>query len=177
MGLQQRKKSTRYTAPKGFTLVEVLVTSVLMGIGITSMMAGISSSNQVNSAGSDISQAVLLMQDVREWTMNLPFRDPDIGDAGNGPGSDGISPQEFVDDLDDLMDVTFSPPKNSHGETLYEMSDWSETITLTWRSLSNVSQAVTDGSTTVINVQVTIQHQGQDVMTSSWLRTEAPASQ
>ena len=160
----------------GFTLLEVLMTTVILGMGITALMAGMASSANVNSGGSEISQAVLLTQDVREWTMNLPFRDPDPADAANPPGPDGSSPQTFVDDLDDLMDVTYSPPRNSHGDPLNGMNDWSETITLTWRSLVDPTQTVTPGSSTVVNVNVTISHYGQAVLSSSWLKTEAVAS-
>ncbi len=158
---------------KGFTLLEILMTTVLLGMGITALMAGMASTANVNSSGSEITQAVLLAQDIREWTMNLPFHDPDPTQAANPPGPDGSSPQTLVDDVDDLMNVTFSPPRNSHGEILSDMDDWSETITLTWRSLADPTQIVTPGSSTVMNINVTISHYGQEVLSSSWLKTEA----
>lgn len=141
--------TTTTTTPasgKGFTLVEVLVTTAILGIGITALMAGMATNSQVNSTGSEISQAVLLAQEIREWTINLPF--------------------------DDLADVTYCPPRNSHGDQMSDLPDWSETITLTWRSLSNPTQIVPDDSSTLVNIQVTVKRNGQDVLTSSWLITQ-----
>ena len=162
---------------KGFTLLEVLMTAIILGVCITALMAGMASNSQVNSAGSEISQAVLFAQDIREWTMSLPFRDPDPAEASNPPGPDGSSPQVFVDDLDDLMNVTFSPPRDSQGKPLSDMSDWSQTITLTWRSLTDPTQTVPAGSTTIVNVNVSISHYGVEVLSSSWLKTEGLGSQ
>ncbi len=49
----------------------------------------------------------------------------------NPPGPDQSDPQTFVDDLDDLMDVTYSPPRDAHGLPIADMTSWSQTITLT----------------------------------------------
>lgn len=154
---------------RGFTLVEVLLASVTVGLGLVALMGAVRSSSQVNGTGRKITQASFLAQEIREWTMTLPFSDPDPGDQDNPPGPDAASPQVFVDDLDDLMDVTYSPPRDGQGLAIAGMSGWSQTITLTWRSPGNLMQTVTPGTSDVINVQVDVRCAGQSVLTANWL--------
>ena len=154
---------------KGFTLVEILVTAALVGLGIAAILGAVRAGTQANAAAAELNAAVFLAQEIREWTMTLPFRDPDPADHNNPPGPDGTSPQIYVDDVDDLMDVTYSPPRNSMGQAMTEMSDWSEVITLTWRELDDLASVVTPGTSDVINVQVVVRRGSRDVLTSNWL--------
>jgi len=154
---------------RGFTLTEVCIAMALIGFGILSLLHAMGAGTNVNQAGRDLTQAVFLAQEIREWTVQLPFRDPDPGDADNPPGPDGTSPQTFVDDLDDLMGVTYSPPRDATGTAITNMTDWSQTINLGWHAPDDLLTPVEAGSTGVIRVSVTVRHQGQDVLTSSWL--------
>jgi len=152
-----------------FTLIEVLIAIATIGIGITAMLTGIASSTRVNGEGRSITQAAFIAQELREWTVKLPFRDPDPGDADNPPGPDGSDPQAFVDDLDDLMNVVYSPPRDGLGSPITDMANWSQTITLTWRDPENISTTVADGASDVINVQVVIARNGIQVLTTGWV--------
>ena len=153
----------------GFTIIETALATVVVGIGIVAMVHAMAAGTRVNSQGRDITHAVFLAQEVREWTLQLPFSDPDDADAGNPPGPDGADPQSFVDDLDDLMDVTFTPPRDGQGQVIEGMADWSQTIEMEWRDPNSLTTAVPVGSTEVISVNVTIRHNGQKVTSSSWL--------
>ena len=118
-----------------------------------------------------MTQAVFLAQELREWTIKLPFSDLDEGDADKPPGPDGTIPQIFVDDLDDLMDVTYSPPRDGQGMSIYDMTGWSQTITLTWRDPDDLSTVVTAGTSDAIHVQVSIAYNGTEKLTTGWLVT------
>ena len=156
---------------RGFSLVEVAIATALLGIGIAALVVASRSSTQVNAAGRDTTQATYLAQEVREWTLKLPFSDQDPGDAGNPPGPDGSDPQQFVDDLDDLMDVTYSPPRDAEGVPMYTLAGWSQHITLEWRAPDSLGTTVAPGSTDVVRVTVTVAHNGQTVLTTGWLVT------
>lgn len=156
---------------QGFTLIEVAVATVIVGLGVVAVLMTSGSTSRVNASGRDLMRGLVLVQEMREWTMSLPFSDPDPGDIGNPPGHDGSDPQVFVDDLDDLMNVTYSPPRDAMGTTIYDMEDWSQTITLTWLNPADLSQTVSDGASDVINVKVDIRYNGQPVVESNWLAT------
>jgi len=153
----------------GFTLIEVAVATAIIGLALAALLGAVASGTRTNNAGKKLTQAVFLAQEIREWTIRLPFSDPDPGDADNPPGPDGSDPQVFVDDLDDLMDVTYSPPRDGVGSPIADMTPWSETITLTWRDAANLTSTVSAGSSNVIHVQVDISCQGQPILTTGWL--------
>jgi len=155
----------------GMTLIEVAVATAIIAIGVTAVMVASTSTTGATDAGRKLTQAIFLAQEIREWTLKLPFSDPDDGDRGNPPGPDGSSPQVLVDDLDDLMDVTYSPPRDGQGVAICDMAGWSQKITITWRTPEDLTQTVTPGSTDVVNVQVEVAYKGRSILTTSWLVT------
>ena len=164
----------------GFTLVEVLVATSVVGLAVTSIMVASWSGTRVNSAGQELTIATSLAQEMREWTLQLPFSDQDEGDVDNPPGTDGTSVQEFVDDLDDLMGVTYKPPRsgicsnipnNYLSEEMTNMDNWSQQVNLSWRDPDDIDTAVGNGTSDIIYVQVTILHHAKVVLTTGWLVT------
>ena len=162
------------SADSGFSLVEVAVATAVIGIAFAALLVALRAGTRSNEAGRRLTQAVFLAQEIREWTLRLPFEDPEA--PGETPGSEEGDPQLAVDDLDDLMGVTFSPPRDAYGSAITGISGWSETITLTWRDSANVAATVSNGSSDVIRVQVSIRYQGQEVLTTGWLVTRRAAS-
>ncbi len=166
-----RNAQRSYSGRGGFTLIEALIASIIVGLGITALLMASKSGTQVNAGAREITHAVNLGQEVREWTLKLPFADPETPD--NPPGPDGAEdPQTFVDDLDDLASVTYSPPRDASGQAISDMTGWSQQITLSWRAPTNISQTVSDGASEIIYVEVVISYEGQSVVTTGWLVTK-----
>lgn len=154
----------------GFSLIELAVSTAIIGIGVLALMSAIGNGSRANGEAREMSRGVFLAQEIREWTLRLPFKDPDAADANNAPGPDGTDPQTFVDDLDDLTNVTFTQPRDGRGVAITELANWSQSITLTWRDPDNLAgPAATAGSTNVVNVQVVVKNRGVPVLTTSWL--------
>jgi prepilin-type N-terminal cleavage/methylation domain-containing protein len=153
---------------QAFTLIEAMVATVILGMGVAAVVVSLGSGSRINQAGRDMTQATLLAQNIREWTLQLPFTDPDE-ETPPPPGPDGSSPQVFVDDLDDLMNVTYSPPRDGSGEALSDMGDWSQTITMSWRDPVDINTAVADGASDLLYLEVTISKHGQEVVKTGWL--------
>ena len=163
------RTSSRSGHGMGFTLVEVMVAIMLISTGIVALLGAASAGTTSTDAGKKISQAVFLAREIREWTLRLPFSDPDPGSEDNPPGPDGSSPQTFVDDLDDLMDVTYSPPRDGQFGAIADMTAWSETITLTWRDPLSLDTIVDDGTSDVIHVHLSVAHAGKQVLETGWI--------
>lgn len=132
---------------RAFTLIEIMVTVVIIGIGLTAVMATIGSTTTVHDAGNKLTQAVFLAQEVREWTMGM-------------------------DDFSTLDDATYSPPHNSQGEDLTGMTGWSQVLDVTWRSESDLATPVADRTSKVARVDLTVQYGTETVLTTSWLVTQ-----
>jgi len=156
---------------EGFTLIEAAIAVMVVGLGIVSLVHAMGAGTRVNATGRDITTATFLAQEVREWTLGLPFSDPDPGDADNPPGPDGSDPHMFVDDLDDLMSTTFSPPRDGQGYVIDGMDDWSQLIGMGWRDPDSLTTTVPAGTSDVVNVIVLICHKQEIVLITSWLVT------
>ncbi len=169
--MSERTGQRGYSSRSGFTLIEALIASAIVGLGLVSLLMASKSGTQVNAGAREITHAINIGQEVREWTLKLPFADPETPD--NPPGPDGSEdPQTFVDDLDDLASVTYSPPRDGTGQALSDMTGWSQQITLSWRNPDNLSQAVADGASEIIYVEVVVSCGGKSVLTTGWLVTK-----
>ncbi len=146
MTTMENSERSRRGTPKGFTLVEVLITSIVIGLGIVAVMAAIGSGTRINEAGVSLTRAGFLTQEIREWSMNL-------------------------DTLNDLTDVTYSPPRNSLGEELNDMTGWSQTLTVTWRSPTDLDVIVPSGSSDIAHMQLGVEHNGELILSTDWLVT------
>ncbi len=169
-----RDRRARPVRRHGLTLIEVAAATALVGIGVTALMVATGSTTRVNDASRKLTQAVFLAQEIREWTLKLPFSDPDPGDQGNPPGPDGSDPQNFIDDLDDLSNwdgngITYSPPRDGQGYPIGNMDGWSQTIALTWRHPDDLSQTVAAGASDIINVHVDVVFGDKTIVASDWL--------
>ncbi|MHC4717195.1 MAG: type IV pilus modification PilV family protein [Planctomycetota bacterium] len=157
---------------RGLSLIEVLATAALVGIGVAGMMMAVGSGTRVNAEALKISQASHLVHEIREWTLKLPFRDEDAGDKDNPPGPDGSDPQSFVDDLDDFLgndgSVSYSPPRDGTGTAISGMDDWTQTITPTWRDVNELTRTVDAGASDVIYMEVTVLFGDRPILTSGW---------
>ena len=156
----------------GFSLIEVAVATAIIGIGVVALLTCVSAGTSANYEGRRLTQATFLAQEIREWTLRLPFRDPDPEEQDNPPGPDSSDPQVFVDDLDDLMDITFRPPRDGMGLAIYDMSDWSETLAMTWRSPTDLATTVTPGASNVIHVELKLYKNGLLALTTGWMVVE-----
>ena len=149
----------------GFTLIEVAIAVVIIAVGVTALMLGAASSTRTNNASRELTQAVLLAQDLREWTVKLPFFDPDLG----SPGPLGPEAGEYeVDDLDDLHGQTFSPPRDATGYQMYGMTGWSQMVTVNWVDPNNLT-VISTTPTDTVSVQVIVSRDSIPLLSTGWL--------
>jgi len=153
----------------GFSLIEVVVATAIIGIGVVALLTCVSAGTGANYEGRRLTQATFLAQEIREWTLRLAFSDPNSEDEDNPPGPDPGDTEYSVDDLDDLMDLTFSPPRDGMGLDIYDMPEWSETLTMTWRSPTDLATTVTPGTSNVIHVELKLYKNGLLALTTGWM--------
>lgn len=142
---QQRTKPTRKRA-RGFTLVEALMTLVLLGIGLGAVLGAVNLGIRYSGEGAELTQGVFLAQEVREMTLNMDFLD-----------------------VADLDGNAYSPPVNSHGESISGMSGWSQAITTSYRSSNDPSVVVASGASDLVFVEVQVSFNGDACLTTGWL--------
>lgn len=153
--------------PNGFTLLEVMVATVIVGIGVAGMMAATQSNTRVNAAGGDLTQATYLLGEIREWSMKLPYADPN----GHAPGADNPP-----NDVSDFLNVTFTPPRDACGQQIAGLPGWSQVVRAQWKDPSSLQTNVTAGASDVVRITVTITHNGVARLASSWNVVRRPGT-
>ena len=156
----------RYTS--GFSLIEVLIAILLVGLAVASLMAGNRALTKANGAGTDLSNAEFLLGEIRELTVLLPVVDPVTDDDTFGPEAGEVLAN--YDDLDDFDGANFSPPICAERSVLNSSAGFSQQITVENVSASNFELVVGDHTSDFVRVTVRILLNSQEISSASWLR-------
>lgn len=152
----------------GFTLIEVLIATLLIGLAIASLMAANRAFTTANDAGTDLSTAEFLIEQVKEMMSLLPVIDPQTETTTFGPET-GEALADY-DDLDDFDGANFSPPINADRSTLTDYPTFSQRVTVENVSASNFEQVVSDHGSYFVRVTVSVYQNAQLITATSWLR-------
>ena len=81
-----------HSKPKGFTLIEVLITLIILSIALLALAALMASTTRSNSYGGHITEAATFVQDKLEELRAIPWKNVPIGDTDDQKsGSTGIN--------------------------------------------------------------------------------------
>jgi len=165
---ERRVPQRRGWGPGGFSLVEVLIASAMVGLGVVALMGSMQAGTQINSAGRDMTVAVYLADEIREWTMKLAFEDPD-GDEGSVVLADASDVGGPFDDVNDLYGQSLDPPVDARGQPMPDMAGWAQNVTVDWKDPTSLCSSASPGTTDVVSVRVTVTRNGRAVLTTEWL--------
>ena len=134
----------------GFTLIEVLIAILLVGLAIASLLVANGSFTKANAAATDLSTAEFLIEQVRERSISVNYDD--------------------LRGLEHFNGVPFSPPINADGESLNDFAAFSEQITVENVSDANFEQVVVDSDFVRVTVKVFLN--SKEISSASWLRAD-----
>jgi prepilin-type N-terminal cleavage/methylation domain-containing protein len=152
----------------GFSLIEVLFAIVLVGLAVASLLAANSAFTKANGAGTDLSTAEFLVEQIRALTALLPVIDPETQDAVFGPET-GETLTTY-DDLDDFDGLTFSPPIDARRNPLADLTGFSQQVTVQNVNASDFEQVEAHHSTFFVRVTVKVCLNSKEISSASWLR-------
>jgi len=159
-------RGTKYDS--GFSIIEVLIAILLVGLAVASLVASNSAFTRANSAGTNLSTAEFLIEQIRELTTLLPVIDPETGVSVFGREW-GESLADY-DDLDDFDDLNFSPPINANRNFLNDLAAFSQQITVENVNASDFEQVVSDHGSYFVRVNVKVLLNSKEISSASWLR-------
>ena len=158
----------------GFSLIEVLIAIVLVGLAVASLMAANAALTKANGIGTDLSTAEFLVEQIRELTALLPVVEPGTPETG----FDVFGPEvgetlATYDDLNDFDDKSFTPPINAMRIALTDFAAFSQQVTVQNVHKSNFEQVVADHDPDSFAVRVTVKVylNSKEISSASWLRT------
>lgn len=130
----------------GFTIAEVLVATLIVGMCLAGGMVAIGTTTQLTSDSMQFTKATLLAQEVREWSMS---QNTDFADITS-------------------LRLTNGVPRDSMGDTISGYPGWTETIAVEYVNPNNIATAV-GSATDVARITVTLSYNGVETLTTSWL--------
>jgi prepilin-type N-terminal cleavage/methylation domain-containing protein len=155
---------------RAFTLVEVLIATVLVGLALAALVAANSSLTIANDAGSDLSTAEFLIEQIREMTTMLPVAEPNTvtwSVLGPETGETLLT----YDDVDDFDNAVFMPPINANRSTLNPYATFSQQVTVRKVNPTDFTEVVPDGdASNFIRITVTVSQNGRPLSSTSWVR-------
>jgi type II secretory pathway pseudopilin PulG len=154
---------------KGFTFVEVLFAILLVGLAIASLLGANAAFTQANGAGTDLSTAEFLLEQIKELTATLPVIDPETETGTFGPEEAALT---AYDDLDDFDGATFSPPVTADRATLNEFAAFTQQVTVENVSPSDFALTVTDHGSSFVRVTVNVLKNSKEICSAGWIRAQ-----
>jgi len=151
----------------GFSLVEVLIATILIGLSIAALVAANGSFTMANDAGADLSTAEFLIEQIREMTTMLAVIDPETETTTFGPEETSVA---GYDDLDDFDGQTFSPPINANKVPMASYPTFSQQVVVENLDPSNFNQVVGDHASDFVRVTATVSQNGRPISSASWIR-------
>jgi len=155
------------TGRRGFTLIETALATIIVGVGVLSIVAAQQAFHKQNFWSTNASIASRLGNEIREMTLNLPQHDPVTGTAFWGP-EDNETWLGAFDDLDDFdgdgNGLIFSAelgngPVNARREIIPNMAGWAQIVTVHNVDPFNITSVKPDASTTMMKVDVVVTYQ------------------
>lgn len=154
----------------GFTLIEVLIAILLVGLAIVSLISANGAFTQANGAGVELSTAEFLIEQIRELSTVLEVIDPNTGVATFGPETSETLAD--YDDLDDFHGAVFSPPISADRNSLTDLSAYSQQITVENVNASDFEQVEINHGSPFVRVSVKIFLNTKEISSARWLRSQ-----
>ena len=165
---RDRRRSSVVRRPSsGFSLLEILISVLLVGLAITALVGASNSLTMANGAGADLSTAEFLIEQIREMTATMDVVDPTSTTTTFGPEEASVA---TYDDVDDLNGATFSPPIGANRAPLNDLAGFTQQITVQNVSQTNFNLVVANHSSNFVRITVTVSLSGHPISSASWIR-------
>jgi hypothetical protein len=162
------RRSVQTRSRSGFTLIETALATIIVGVGVLSIVAAQQAFHRQNTWSTNAGVAAYLGNEIREMTLNLPRHDPVTGTAfwGPEPNEPGLGDYDDVDDFDGAGNGTIfsaalgNGPINAQRQVITNMPGWAQSVTVRNVSPQDITAAGADGSSKMMRVEVVITYHG-----------------
>ncbi len=171
----QESNIKNQTSIRGFSLIEVLIATVLVGLAIAALVAANGSFSTANVAGADLSTAEFLIEQIRELTTMLPVADPDTTTwvALGYETGESLATYDDVDDLDGFNSAPLGAPISAQRTLLNNLAAFSQQVIVQRVNPSDFNDTWPDDhapSSNFIRITVSILQNGRPISSANWIR-------
>ncbi len=155
---------------RGFTLVEVVVASLLVGGVLVATLALVGDVRSAQTSMSSQAQGQFLAEDLLAEIMMFGFSDPDqLATFGTEAGENGMSRARF-DDVDDYHGWSASPPELQGGTPMAAFTGWTRSVEVVHVAVGDLINPA-PVPTGLKRIKVKVERGGKQVATSMALRS------
>ena len=130
----------------GLSLLEVIISSLLVGVVLVSSMGSLGAAFRAASATKDRGRAILLADGLMAEILQTRYRDPGASPVfGPESGETGATRAAF-DDVDDYDDWTETPPQTRSGTVLTAFNGWTRSVVVQNVDSSNLQTVLADSA-------------------------------
>lgn len=130
---------------RGFTLIEAMLATVIVGLGVVSMMQLLAAGTVNNIQAFETTTGVNIAKSIRE-----------------------ICVQKTTAQVIAMNGTTHDPPWDSRSQPMSDLAGWQQSIAVQPVSPDSLTTSVVDDSPTAVRVTVTVTHNGSSVCNMSW---------
>lgn len=158
---------------KGWSLLEVVVASLVAGLMLAGAMLTLSAALRSALWTSRTAQAAALAKDLMEDILQTSYRDPD-GNPIWGIEEPSATSRSVLDDVDDYAGWTESPPQARDGTPLEGLSGWQRQVSVANIDPTNLAATLpTNDDRGVRQIRVLVKYQDQTLAELTALRTSS----
>ncbi|HUO10616.1 MAG TPA: hypothetical protein VM008_20100 [Phycisphaerae bacterium] len=156
-------------------MMETALATILVGVSVLAVVRLITVVSQQNFVAQETTTALMLADNLREYMKGLAYND---AIAGNhlGPINNAIPFTQWTD-VQSFNGFVANPPIDAHGQTLANLADWQQSVTVKHCNPSNfqiTDSLATDSACTVDRVIVTVSCKSNGswvpIATTEWLK-------
>ena len=133
----------------GFTLIEVLMAVILVGLAIASLVGANIAFTRTNGLGANLSTAEFLIEQAKGLTVLTDY-----------------------DDLHSFDGVQFSPPVSTDAQPLTDFAVFTQQLTVENVSNSDLQTTVSDYSSDFVKITVRVLLNSEEISSSCWIRAD-----
>lgn len=159
------------SVPRGFSLIEVVVATLIMGVLLVAAMQTVGNSVRAEMHTADRCQGFWLAQELMSEVLAARYVEPEeTPEFGPEPLETGGTRSDF-DDVDDYHNWTASPPENPDGSQIPDLADWQRTVVVEYVDANDLTTAVGIDQG-VKRITVTVKRNGETVAELTGIRTD-----
>jgi prepilin-type N-terminal cleavage/methylation domain-containing protein len=162
----------RYLVPqtsrrRGFTLIETSMAMVIIGVALSAVLQLLAAGTSSNLAGKEMSTALNLANNIREFAAGLAYQDPANPTSPNTRGT--LSPTAY-NDIWDLDTGNFTPPLDCSGQQISSLSGWSQVVKVQSVDPTNLTATrPNDPTVATARITVTVYHGNKYIHQICWV--------
>ncbi len=164
--------SRRKCSPRAFSMVEVIISVVIVGTMTVAALNTVGAAKLGNQKTTSRKSGTLLAQQLMAEILTQGYAEPVDAPVFGRESSESDGNRGEYDDVDDYDGWSSSPPEYKDGTLIPDLDGWARQVSVAWVNATDLS--LTSGSeTNVKRIIVTVTYHGVEVASLTAVRTLA----